>query len=476
MLLSCNVFGCQEQGFCARNLQRRAGELKRLNAFTKADYSNVMWPLVHPQPEHIEQTARKRECRFLFPAKPICSAAPIIDAKSPMMVLGMSLSDDILAHIMSFLDKHTLLSFASCTKSLGSYVTKSMVVKAAMSAGGNAKISINEICRLEENASIYPPSPMRLLRLVNGKRCEICLQHSVSHVRVDFGNFVCWQCIVFGGVTRRFNKSDRVFSAVSNVWESILNHDRVANKAYEWRRVYGSTAKIHFERSRAIALGRPVRFVREFQTQNGEWSNVLQIWDNRVYMWRRPQEDRLGERVGVLVTYNDIYDLAHTMLDSKTAVADSYTASSMFNPNHEKIINAHIVDVIGAPPSDDPRYNKISEARKLYLPRANYLWRLQQRRQSTATCNWRAKKLTNTIKAIEALTERLTHPLARELLLYEINTEFMSQGNKYSPSVLIHNKDAKNILSNYLSRPSTMMRNEVLTKLATKIENLQKNL
>ena len=210
--------------------------------------------------------------------------------------------------------------------------------------------------------------------------------------------------------------------------------------------------------------------------QNGEWSNVLQIWDNRVYMWRRPQEDRLGERVGVLVTYNDIYDLAHTMLDGKTTVTDNHTDGAMFNPEHEKIIDAHIVNVIGAPPSDDPSYNKISEARKSYLPRANYLWRLQQRRQNTATCNWRAKKLTNTIKAIEALTERLTHPRARELLLYEINTEFMNQGNKYSPSVLIHDKDAKNILSNYLARPSTMMRNEVLTKLATKIENLRKSL
>ena len=115
MLLSCNVFECQEQGFCARNLQRHAGELKRLNAFTKADYSNVMWPLVHPRPPPIEQTTSKRECRFLFPTKPICSAAPMIDVKSPMMVLGMSLSDDILAHIMGFLDKQTLLSFATCT-------------------------------------------------------------------------------------------------------------------------------------------------------------------------------------------------------------------------------------------------------------------------------------------------------------------------------------------------------------------------
>ena len=164
------------------------------------------------------------------------------------------------------------------------------------------------------------------------------------------------------------------------------------------------------------------------------------------------------------------------MLDGQTTVSKDHTANTLLNPKHENIIDAHIVKVIGAPPSDDPRYNKIKEARKLYLPRANYLWRLQRRRQDTATCNWRAKKLTNTIKAIEALTERLTHPRARELLLYEINTEFMSQGNKYSPSVLIHDNDAKYILSNYLARPSTMMRNKVLTKLATKIENLRKNL
>ena len=91
-------------------------------------------------------------------------------------------------------------------------------------------------------------------------------------------------------------------------------------------------------------------------------------------------------------------------------------------------------------------------------------------------CNWRANKLTNTIKAIETIAKEINHLQARELLLYKINTEFMSHGNKYSPSVLIHDNYARNILFNYLAKPSTMMRKGVLDKLSTKIEDLRKNL
>ena len=53
-------------------------------------------------------------------------------------------------------------------------VTVEIVVRCAMMHGGKAYDTMKNIHYLMNKRAIYPPSPLRLLRLIFGKRCEFC--------------------------------------------------------------------------------------------------------------------------------------------------------------------------------------------------------------------------------------------------------------------------------------------------------------
>ena len=65
--------------------------------------------------------------------------------------------------------------------------------------GGYAKSTIKILFPLLLNDIIHIPSPMRLLRLVNGKRCEFCNTKRVNHVRPGFGVFTSMTCLTKNG-------------------------------------------------------------------------------------------------------------------------------------------------------------------------------------------------------------------------------------------------------------------------------------
>ena len=74
-------------------------------------------------------------------------------------------------------------------------VTTKMVVKSALIHGGLAKKSMEELYALMSNHSLHVPSPLRLLRISNGKCCEFCLKDKVNHIRPGIGVFACWDCV-----------------------------------------------------------------------------------------------------------------------------------------------------------------------------------------------------------------------------------------------------------------------------------------
>lgn len=57
-------------------------------------------------------------------------------------------------------------------------LTTTMVVRCAMFGGTRQYKCIQMLQKLMAKHSIYPPSPLRLIRLVNGKRCEFCNNES----------------------------------------------------------------------------------------------------------------------------------------------------------------------------------------------------------------------------------------------------------------------------------------------------------
>jgi len=88
---------------------------------------------------------------------------------------------DAMVNVMEFLPPRSLYNIALTCKSLREMVTTKMVVQSALIHGGHAKKTMEELYKLMKNQSIYPPSPLRLLRLANGKTCEFCVKKSVTH-------------------------------------------------------------------------------------------------------------------------------------------------------------------------------------------------------------------------------------------------------------------------------------------------------
>lgn len=77
--------------------------------------------------------------------------------------------------IMNYIgDIRTLFTVSKVNKLLRDSITEEMVVKCAMYSGGRPLASIKNIYRFMTTRSAYIASPLRLLRLCNGKRCEFC--------------------------------------------------------------------------------------------------------------------------------------------------------------------------------------------------------------------------------------------------------------------------------------------------------------
>lgn len=97
--------------------------------------------------------------------------------------------------VMAFLSPRAMLNFSNTCKSLREIVTTRMVVDSALVHGGFARRSIEELQKFMVDKSLHVPSPLRLLRICNGKMCEICLCNKTNHVRPGTGLFACWTCV-----------------------------------------------------------------------------------------------------------------------------------------------------------------------------------------------------------------------------------------------------------------------------------------
>jgi hypothetical protein len=129
--------------------------------------------------------------------------------------------------------------------------------------GGNAGRTIQELYPLMQNQSIFPPSAWRLLRLVNGRKCERCHVQKVDFVRPHYGVFFCWDSCLQQEYTQTWN-TQWVRYERNPIYEEILEHPRVT----------------------AILYGK------------------------KYYVWKKRYTTKSGEDAGPLVTYTDIERVA----------------------------------------------------------------------------------------------------------------------------------------------------------------------
>jgi hypothetical protein len=116
-----------------------------------------------------------------------------IDSSSADSSVGL-LCMDVFSIVMSMLNPREMLRLSRCSKALMKMVTHENVVRNTIMMGGHAKKSLKAILELLRDRKIFFPTPMRLLRVACGQRCEIpgCVK-TVHTIRSHYGVFCCFK-------------------------------------------------------------------------------------------------------------------------------------------------------------------------------------------------------------------------------------------------------------------------------------------
>ena len=168
MKLVCGLLECQGPAGCTRYNTRLKTKLKWCINNTKQDYKNTLWPL------------------FCSPTSS-CAIIQVHKGEDCLVKNQMpSLIPEVLSRIGTYLEPKELFNLVFLNQKVMELLTIETVMRSAMLAGVHAQETIEEIISLLDDGIIYPPSALRLLRLVNGIRCKICNKNLVNHVRKGY--------------------------------------------------------------------------------------------------------------------------------------------------------------------------------------------------------------------------------------------------------------------------------------------------
>lgn len=101
------------------------------------------------------------------------------------------LNNDLVSIILSFMDTKTQFVMSKTTKSFAQLVSHEHVVRSGAYGGMTMRRNLEHMIRLIESRKIWTPSPLRLLRILNAKRCERCCGRGKASLSKDFGVFFC---------------------------------------------------------------------------------------------------------------------------------------------------------------------------------------------------------------------------------------------------------------------------------------------
>lgn len=151
------------------------------------------------------------------------------------------LNSDVSSEIFSFLDIRSLYN-VTMTSRLGMRLLRhEHVVRSALMQGGHSKTCMERLFALIEKRCIWIPSPLRMLRLVNGRTCERCCTGRVHLVNENYGVFFCFHGCIQNDVSTKGVAMNRKWSPF------VVDQPRVAKAAYSssayiWKRPYVDAA------------------------------------------------------------------------------------------------------------------------------------------------------------------------------------------------------------------------------------------
>ncbi|CAJ1963755.1 unnamed protein product [Cylindrotheca closterium] len=117
---------------------------------------------------------------------------------------------DVVAILFSFLDLRQLLLLACTSRGVEATLEYGHVVRATMLSGGYPQTSLERMLGPVRERKIWVPSPLRLLRVVCGKKCEVC-NVPTRYVCKAFALFLCENCLTKSTKLLRRNKQWRPY-------------------------------------------------------------------------------------------------------------------------------------------------------------------------------------------------------------------------------------------------------------------------
>lgn len=206
--------------------------------------------------------------------------------------------DDILTTVFAYLEPQALLRAATCSRRTLRLLSLDHVVKAVLARGTSTGLAnVQNTIKLLRARSIFPPSPLRLLRLACARKCEnrFCTASARPKcAREEFGLFWCWPCNRDGGAVQ----------VSRGAYGFALDHERVCKAAglnhYMWAHPYTRggeragplvTVQVANE-ARAAAVGNgttPRAELDAYLAQQPDGADVLELYD-------RVQAEALAER------------------------------------------------------------------------------------------------------------------------------------------------------------------------------------
>ena len=145
---------------------------------------------------------------------------------------------DAISNVFVCLSPKDLLLISSTCKELIGRLNYDHVLRSSLLRGdATHRTSLELIIELCRSGKIYIPSPIRLLRLMNGCRCELPSCRNTQKIsdtseKLKFGLYICSKCYPKGGLNFKTKRDE-------NAWNKILNHDRCASidkgsKSFIW--------------------------------------------------------------------------------------------------------------------------------------------------------------------------------------------------------------------------------------------------
>jgi hypothetical protein len=368
---------------------------------------------------------------------------------------------DAMVNVMEMLPPRSLYNIALTCKSLRQMVTTKMVVSSALIHGGNAKKTIEELYALMSNHSMHVPSPLRLLRLANGKYCEFC-PAKTNHVRPGVGVFACWDCLVSGSnnrwnsygryhrnkksnsgdvkLTKAWKTSWARYGKKRSIYHTILHHPRVASKGYSSNHYF---------------------WLGHRTDVSGESIGPLAVWDdvdNLCEYYDKLKADAAAKEAAAAAAKSAASNAANAAAVATVYDNEEEEEEAPPSLNNGEWIEHYLTKNNNAPPKSD--YAEFNDAYTNTLETAERVLVEREELKKSKRDNKMQVKLEKVEKMLEDLRTLLDEPFRERLLTYG-KENYLKRGSSTSQCMYMETPFIDTLLAPYLKSPSKMTKKKI---------------